>query len=297
MQETGIILVWGAIADEPVEAVLDALADCSPAVVHLDDLSLEFLQYDFVVGPHPKGWLEIGSNRIDIGQISGVYLRPGPQRAGAAAVAAAALLSVLQTHAATVINRPAAGRSNLAKPFQLAALAAAGLATPATLVTTDPSAARAFLDRHRRIVYKSISGIRSVVSTLEFGTASVERLDRLGHGPVQLQQWIDGTDVRVHVVGERWFATAIASDATDYRYAGLSGRPAELTECEVPEKIGRKLVTVTSAMGLLVSGVDLRRTPSGEWYCFEVNPSPGFTYYEANTGQPIAAAIANLLTR
>ena len=28
---------------------------------------------------------------------------------------------------------------------------------------------------------------------------------------------------------------------------------------------------------------------------FEVNPSPGFTYYETNTGQPIAAAIASLL--
>ncbi len=113
---------------------------------------------------------------------------------------------------------------------------------------------------------------------------------------MQLQQWIDGTDVRVHVVGERWFATTIASDATDYRYAGASGRPAELTAYELPDMLGRQLVAVTSAMGLLVSGVDLRRTPSGEWYCFEVNPSPGFTYYEANTGQPIAAAIADVLT-
>ena len=45
-----------------------------------------------------------------------------------------------------------------------------------------------------------------------------------------------------------------------------------------------------------LAALDLRRTPDGEWYCFEVNPSPGFTYYESNTGQPIAAAIAGLLT-
>jgi len=290
-----MILVWGATADEPVVAVLDALAERSAAVAHLDDGALQSLQYDFLIGPRPEGWLEIGGSRIEVGTISGAYLRPGALRPGAAAVAAAALLSVVQTHSATVINRPAAGRSNLAKPFQLAALAAAGLTTPDTLVTSDPTAARAFLNRHRRIVYKSISGIRSIVAPIELGGTSSERLDQLGHGPVQLQQWVDGTDVRVHIVGERWFATAIASDATDYRYAGTSGRPAELTACELPEMLGQQLVAITRVMGLLVSGVDLRRTPSGEWYCFEVNPSPGFSYYEAHTGQPIAAAIADLL--
>jgi len=290
-----MILIWGATSDEPVAAVLDALAEQSAAVAHLDNGALQSLQYDFIIGPHPQGWLEIGGSRIEVGKISGAYLRPEPQRPGAATAAAAALLSVLQTHSATIINRPAAGRSNHAKPFQLTALAAAGFRTPDTLVTSDPTAARAFLNRHRRIVYKSISGIRSVVATIALGDTSSERLDRLGHGPVQLQQWIDGTDVRVHIVGERWFATTIASDATDYRYAGTSGRPAELTACELPETLGRQLVAVTRAMGFLVSGVDLRRTPSGEWYCFEVNPSPGFSYYETHTGQPIAAAIADLL--
>ncbi len=48
-------------------------------------------------------------------------------------------------------------------------------------------------------------------------------------------------------------------------------------------------------MGLLVAGIDLRLTPDDEWYCFEVNPSPGFTFYEDAGGQPIAAAIAGLL--
>jgi uncharacterized circularly permuted ATP-grasp superfamily protein len=40
---------------------------------------------------------------------------------------------------------------------------------------------------------------------------------------------------------------------------------------------------------------DLARAPDGRWFCFEVNPSPGFTYYESHTGQPIAAAIADML--
>jgi D-alanine-D-alanine ligase-like ATP-grasp enzyme len=48
-------------------------------------------------------------------------------------------------------------------------------------------------------------------------------------------------------------------------------------------------------MRLHVAGIDLRRTPDGEWYCFEVNPSPAFLYYETATGLPIAAAIARIL--
>jgi glutathione synthase/RimK-type ligase-like ATP-grasp enzyme len=289
-----MILVWGSTADPPVAAVLDALVDRFAAVVFLDDEALPSLQYDLILGQTPEGWLEIDGRKIEVDRISGVYLRPGVQRAGAA-IPAAALLSAFQTHGATVINRPAAGRSNHVKPFQLASLAAAGLTTPDTLVTTDPGVARAFLSRHRRIIYKSISGIRSVVAAIEVGTTSADRLDRLGHGPVQLQEWIEGTDVRVHVVGDRWFATSITSDATDYRYAGLDGKQAELKACDLPDPLGRQLVSVTRDMGLLVSGVDLRRTPRGAWYCFEVNPSPGFTYYEAHTDQPIAAAIADLL--
>lgn len=291
-----MILVWGSPADPPVAAVLDALDDLSADVELLDDATVPALAYDLVVGPRPSGWLELGDRQVDLDEITAVYLRPGEQpRSGTPT--SAALLAVLGSLPATVVNRPAAGRSNLAKPFQLAALAAAGLAIPDTLVTTDPGAARDFLARHRRIVYKSISGVRSVVASINArDPAGVERLDRLGHGPVQLQQWIDGTDVRVHVVGDRWFATSITAEATDYRYASDGTAPPELAPCDLPDDLGRRLVDVSHGMGLLVSGVDLRRTADESWCCFEINPSPGFTYYEGHTGQPIAGAIAALLT-
>jgi glutathione synthase/RimK-type ligase-like ATP-grasp enzyme len=193
-----------------------------------------------------------------------------------------------------VVNRPVAGRSNWSKPFQLSLLAAAGLRVPDTLVTTDPSAAREFLGRHRRIVYKSVSGVRSIVATIDVRQPG--RLDDLGAGPVQFQQWIDGTDVRVHVVGDRWFAAEVESDADDYRYPRAGADELDMREVAIPADLGRLLVDVTRSMGLLVSGVDLRRTAAGEWCAFEVNPSPGFSFYEEGTGQPIAAAIADLLT-
>jgi hypothetical protein len=33
-------------------------------------------------------------------------------------------------------------------------------------------------------------------------------------------------------------------------------------------------------------GIDLKVTPDDEVCCFEVNPSPAFSYYEGSTGQP-----------
>jgi hypothetical protein len=45
-----------------------------------------------------------------------------------------------------------------------------------------------------------------------------------------------------------------------------------------------------------MAGIDLRRSAQGEWICFEVNPSPGFTFYDAEDDEPIARAVARLLT-
>jgi glutathione synthase/RimK-type ligase-like ATP-grasp enzyme len=48
-------------------------------------------------------------------------------------------------------------------------------------------------------------------------------------------------------------------------------------------------------LGLAFAGIDLKITPEKHVYCFEVNPSPAFSYYQSNTGQPIADAVAAYL--
>src|SRR4029434_8346156 len=101
--------------------------------------------------------------------------------------------------------------------------------------------------------------------------------------------------VRVPVGGEGGFATAIQSDATDYRYASRTGDDITIVATDIDGVLGERLVALTRHMGLLVAGIDLRVTADDEWFCFEVNPSPGFTFYEDATGQAIAAAIADLL--
>jgi glutathione synthase/RimK-type ligase-like ATP-grasp enzyme len=98
------------------------------------------------------------------------------------------------------------------------------------------------------------------------------------------------------VVGAEIFATRILSDADDYRYAARQGLPRpRLSTTDVPDDVADRCRLLTSRLGLAVAGIDLRVTPEGEWFCFEVNPSPAFTYYEYGTGQPIATAVAGLL--
>ena len=70
-----------------------------------------------------------------------------------------------------------------------------------------------------------------------------------------------------------------------------------MTPVELPSDLGESCRTMVRGMGLHFAGIDFRRTPGGVWYCLEVNPSPGFTFFEATTGQRIGATVADLLLR
>jgi glutathione synthase/RimK-type ligase-like ATP-grasp enzyme len=190
---------------------------------------------------------------------------------------------------ALVVNRASAMAPNQSKPFQAAAIERAGFRVPATLITTSPAAARAFWKAHGEVIYKSLSGVRSRVARLRADHA--RRLADVVWCPTQFQQYVPGREHRVHVVGERVFACEVVSDADDYRYADT---PVRLLPAALPESVAERCVLLTAEQRLLVAGLDLRRTPDGEWYCFEVNPSPGFPWYEEASG-PIAESIARLL--
>ena len=91
------------------------------------------------------------------------------------------------------------------------------------------------------------------------------------------------------------FATEIITEASDYRYAGRQGASLSTAAIDIPAQVASACVEITKALGLAVAGIDLRRTPDDRYYCFEVNPSPGFIFYERSTGQPISEAVARLL--
>jgi glutathione synthase/RimK-type ligase-like ATP-grasp enzyme len=185
--------------------------------------------------------------------------------------------------------------SNGSKPYHALQIRSLGFEVPETMITTDPDEVAKFAKRHEKVIYKSISGVRSVVSKLT--EQHQNRLQDVCWCPTQFQEFVPGTDYRVHIVGEEVFTSEIISEADDYRYASHQGETAEIRASDVPEEVAERCVAISREMGLAVSGVDLRRTPEGKWYCFEVNPSPGFTFYQDATGQRIDEAIARLLIK
>jgi glutathione synthase/RimK-type ligase-like ATP-grasp enzyme len=193
-----------------------------------------------------------------------------------------------------VVNRTAPMGSNSSKPFQAQAVTRRGFFTPETLITNDPDLARAFIAEHRRVVFKSTSGIRSIVR--EVGEDDLRRLDAIRSCPVQFQAYVEGRNVRVHTVGDEVFATGISTEATDYRYAHRQrGEPAVLEAVEVSDDLAAQCRALARDLELPFAGLDLKITPADEVYCFEVNPSPAYSYYESHTGQPISAALARYL--
>jgi glutathione synthase/RimK-type ligase-like ATP-grasp enzyme len=241
-----------------------------------------------------RGTLVLNGERIDLRHVRAMYARPfGADQLFSESKHARRLEHNLWTWAelstVTVVNRVSAMAPNQSKPFQSLAIRAAGFCVPETLITTSPAAARAFWKRHGEVVYKSVSGVRSRVTRLRAEHAT--RLRNVVWCPTQFQAYVPGREHRVHVVGDEVYACEIVSDADDYRYA--DGR-VDLRPAVLPQDIADRCRRLSRAQNLLVAGLDLRLTPDGRWFCFEVNPSPAFPYFEPASG-PIADAIARLL--
>jgi hypothetical protein len=199
-----------------------------------------------------------------------------------------------------VVNRVAPMGSNFSKPYQAQLIRREGFLVPETLITNEPELVREFQREFGRVIYKSISGVRSIVQTLD--EADMARLEDIRWCPVQFQAYVPGVDVRVHVVDEQAFATRANSAATDYRYAARqvkdesgAGVATELEAIDLSPALTDRCVGLARALGMAFVGIDLKITPDDRVYCFEVNPSPAYSYYEAHTGQPIANALARCL--
>jgi len=303
-----MILVCGIPTEPPLARVLDQLDGLGAPTVVFNQRQFEVCRIAWAVaGGRVSGWLSIEDRAYDLGSFTGVYARlmddrllpeldddpaDAPRRRHCRRLHDQ-LVAWMDVTPAQVVNRTRMMGSNGSKPYQAQLIRSQGFRVPETLITNDPALVRDFCTRYGRVVYKSISGIRSIVA--EVTAAELDRLDAVRACPVQFQAYVPGFDLRVHTVGDDVFATRIDSPGTDYRYAAHDGDGTRLQPYEVTAELARRCCRLSAALGLAFAGIDLRITPEGDVYCFEVNPSPAYSYYEAHTDQPIALALARYL--
>lgn len=298
-----MIIVAGSPTEGPVELLVSRATEAGIEVLLLAEERAESWQLEVGVrhGTIRASAVQHGG-RVDLGEATGLYLRltaprvtglPADPLQQARQEAATALLTAWADVAPLrVANRPAAMASNNSKPYQAALIRSLGFAVPETLVTNDPAAVRAFREQHGRLVYKSVSGVRSVVH--ELTGPRLADLHRVRALPTQFQRLLVGTNVRVHVVGEDVHACAVESATIDYRYAD-GGPSARMSAVTLPDDIAQRCVQVSRALDLPLAGIDLLRDEDDRWWCFEVNPSPAYNCFEEPTGLPIAHSLAGWL--
>jgi glutathione synthase/RimK-type ligase-like ATP-grasp enzyme len=295
-----VILLWGLLQDATTRSVYDYLARLNARVAFVNHAHIARTRVRFTSDGADSYRLTCGDLSYELAEMSAAYLRPYDHRDyadyvkpgdDAPAVGNAELVHHLigawaESTTAVVINRPSAEATNHSKLFQATHIRATGFSVPASLVTNEPNRVREFQARHVRVIYKSMSSVRSIVQELD-GSA----LDAIGQmGPVMFQQRVIGTNLRVHVVGGETVACVIHSDGIDYRYA-----PSDIAPFALPNNVAARCVALTEGLGLVLSGIDLVRTSIGEWYCLEVNPNPAFSCYDLSEGKIIARAVADRL--
>lgn len=296
-QRAGLVAVLGRPAEGPCNLLLTALKRQGAPAVVLDQRRL---------GPPEAAWFnrlcDQEGKRVCLDRVHGLYLRPVDHRSlglateeeAAAAAHAHAWGAFAEWAPMVVVNPLSAMASNSSKPLQSQVLASLGFSIPPMLLTTSPLAVSAFEAEHGQLVFKSASGVRSIVCPLD--AAARGRLEQVRHAPTLFQKRLHGTNLRVHVVGEAVFATEIDSGAIDYRYAGRDGAAAELRATQLPLQLEGLCRRAAEQLGLRFAGLDLMLAEDGQVYCFEVNPSPGYSWYEDATGQGISGALAALLS-
>ncbi len=304
-----MILLCGIPTEAPLALVRGALEELDIPFLTFNQRAFRETSLGFnITGGRVSGVLRMGECEHSLEDIEGVYVRlmndqllPEMQRERPDSPARRycrslheALSQWCEIAPARVVNRSGPMASNFSKPYQMQLIRGCGFSIPETLITNDPELVRDFLGRHGKVIYKSVSGVRSVVQLLR--EEDLPRLESSRWCPIQFQAFVPGFNVRVHVVHRAVFATRIETQAVDYRYSNRqAGADAELRPFELPDDTGQKCVDLAAALKLPFAGVDLKITPDGEVFCFEVNPSPAFSYYESHTSQPIAMAVARYL--
>lgn len=185
-----------------------------------------------------------------------------------------------------VVNRPDHSMDNGSKPLHESVLTNLGFIVPDSLTTCSRGKILEFLNKGPCIA-KAVSGCRA-----DCRLVSVNDFDGYEDcsGPVHLQRYVDGMDVRAHVIGTQVFAVAARSDNVDYRLD--SGTTFEAIA--LSPGLADQLIDATCHLGLAFAGWDLRTDGNTTWV-FEANPMPGYRYYDQHVDGAITKGLAEYL--
>lgn len=168
-----------------------------------------------------------------------------------------------------------------------------GIRIPRTLITNDKYALEDFyFANNKSIIYKPVRG---GAYTQKFKEEDLLRTDSLENCPAQMQEFVDGVDIRVYAFDSgEIFAGEILAENVDFRQ---DGGDAVINKVELPQSVKQDCLKILKLLGLKYSGIDIRLSKTGEYVFIEANPAPMFTYFEQKTGYEITNTLIKNLTK
>jgi glutathione synthase/RimK-type ligase-like ATP-grasp enzyme len=228
-------------------------------------------------------------------------LRRPQDRAFAESETSQAVLGLLDSLSCSWVNPRGADEAAHRKPLQWSVALSCGFLLPKTLVTTKADDARAFLSSlgGRKAVFKAfLASIEDWRETRIVEAEDIERLDAVRYAPVIFQEYIEGVDLRVMVIGDQVFAAEIDARDTSYPFdMRMVVGEAIVKPVQLPSDVEAALLAVHRKLGIVYGASDLRRTAAGEHYFLEVNPAGQWLFVEDRTGLQITAAMAGHLAK
>lgn len=313
---TTVLVLTGA--DDPTaDAVVTELKHRSARVVRMDTGDFPSA-LRLAARNDAEGWSGclVGEHaKVHLAEVNSVYYRrptrfrmPDGLSDGDAAFAAAearlGLGGVLACLDALWVNNPMKVAVAEYKPLQLEVAAGAGLAVPRTLVTNHLEAATEFAEDVGPVVCKTFSslmladadGMRMTFTT-HVDPAGIDGAQFAATTHLLQERVPKDYEARVTMVGRQPLGVAIRTDSEQGRLDWRTDYPQLRYEpIEVPDDVTKGMVAYLDALGLSYGAFDFAITPQGEWIMFECNPAGQWLWLQQETGAPIAAALADLLT-
>jgi ATP-grasp ribosomal peptide maturase len=261
-----------------------------------------------------RGTLRLPARQVDLIDLGCAYYRrptmfelpehlTGEERRWAIREARMGLGGVLAAHP-WWLNHPHDIARAEYKPSQLWIAETVGLPVPPTLITNDPVAAKEFVHEHNGAIVKPLgSGIITEAGAPKLiytNRVTVEEIDHTVAGTAHLfQQAVEKAyEVRLTVVDDAYFAVRIDGESEaarlDWRtdYANLAYQVVK-----VPDGVRHRVRRLLQRLRLRFGALDFIVTPHNEWTFLEINPNGQWAWLQDATGLPIAAAIADAVTK
>lgn len=287
-----MIIIIGSVEDFHAKYMLEKL--------HLNNLPAKYLdsrQYP-IINWSPEGdndYIILENDKIYLKDITGIYWRwYYGVTFGTSEIVYREKLSALESFLSSLEpiswNSLQAVELHRKKGLQSKIMQNNGIRIPKTIVTNDQNALEEFyINNNKNIIYKPVRG---GAYTQKMKDEDLLRKDSLINCPCQLQECIDGIDIRVYAFesGEI-FAGEIIADSIDFR----ADENAKINKHKLPKKIQKDCLKILKLLGLKYSGIDIRLSNTGEYVFIEANPAPMFVYFEKMTGYEITQTLINNL--